>query len=369
MSPYPQNLVLTALGRSASTGEQGLEADVVVFETVDELERQPEGSLEGRIAYIGHAMPKTQNGSSYGYFGKARFQGPSIAASKGAVGCLIRSVGTHSHRMPHTGGTGWQDVAPIPAAALSPPDADQLERIAARGETVRVSLTLTPEVLGMRKSGNVIADLPGSERPEEIVIVGGHLDSWDLGTGAVDDGAGVAITTAAVDLIRRSGLTPKRTLRVVHWGAEEIGLYGARAYAERHAATLDQHVLGSESDFGADVIYALDANLSADGMQVAQEMLRLMAPLGVVKGKLGPGFQGSSGPDLSPLNARGLPRFRLKQDGTDYFDYHHTPDDTVDKIDPAKLRQNVAAYVVFLWLAANTDVDFRPQPPGALLSE
>lgn len=369
VSPYPQNLVLTALGRSASTGEQGLEADVVVFETVDELERQPEGSLEGRIAYIGHAMPKTQNGSSYGYFGKARFQGPSIAASKGAVGCLIRSVGTHSHRMPHTGGTGWQDVAPIPAAALSPPDADQLERIAARGETVRVSLTLTPEVLGMRKSGNVIADLPGSERPEEIVIVGGHLDSWDLGTGAVDDGAGVAITTAAVDLIRRSGLTPKRTLRVVHWGAEEIGLYGARAYAERHAATLDQHVLGSESDFGADVIYALDANLSADGMQVAQEMLRLMAPLGVVKGKLGPGFQGSSGPDLSPLNARGLPRFRLKQDGTDYFDYHHTPDDTVDKIDPAKLRQNVAAYVVFLWLAANTDVDFRPQPPGALLSE
>ena len=148
VSPYPQKLVLTALGRSASTGEQGLEADVVVFETVDELERQPAGSLEGRIAYIGHAMPKTQNGSSYGYFGKARFQGPSIAASKGAVGCLIRSVGTHSHRMPHTGGTGWQDVDPIPAAALSPPDADQLERIAARGETARVSLTLTPEGAG-----------------------------------------------------------------------------------------------------------------------------------------------------------------------------------------------------------------------------
>lgn len=369
VSPYPQKLVLTALGRSAATGAEGLEAEVVVFETVDELERQPEGALAGRIAYIGHAMNKTQNGSSYGYFGKARFQGPSIAASKGAVGCLIRSVGTHSHRMPHTGGTGWQDVDPIPAAALSPPDADQIERIAARGETIRVSMTLTPEFQGTRPSGNVIADLRGSERPEEIVIVGGHLDSWDLGTGAVDDGAGVAITTAAVDLIRRAGLTPQRTIRVVHWGAEEVGLFGARAYAERHAATIDQHVLGSESDFGADRIYGLEGHLSAEGQQVAEEMLRLMAPLGVGRGQLGPRFQGSSGPDLSPLNAMGLPRFRLKQDGTDYFDYHHTPDDTVDKIDPEKLRQNVAAYVVFLWIAANTDVDFRPQPSGAELSE
>ena len=151
---------------------------------------------------------------------------------------------------------------------------------------------------------------------------------------------------------------------MVHWGAEEVGLYGARAYAERHAATIDQHVLGSESDFGADRIYGLEGHLSAEGQQVAEEMLRLMAPLGVGRGQLGPRFQGSSGPDLSPLNAMGLPRFRLKQDGTDYFDYHHTPDDTVDKIDPEKLRQNVAAYVVFLWIAANTDVDFRPEPPA-----
>lgn len=363
VSPYPQKLVLTALGRSASTGGQGLEADVVVFETVDDLERAPAGSLAGRIAYIGHAMDKTQNGSSYGYFGKARFRGPSIAASKGAVGCIIRSVGTHSHRLPHTGGTGWQDVPPIPAAALSPPDADQIERIAARGETVRISMTLTPQQLGTRQSGNVYADLRGSERPEEIVIVGGHLDSWDLGTGAVDDGAGVAITTAAVDIIRRSGLRPTRTIRVVHWGAEEVGLYGARAYAERHANTLEQHVLGSESDFGADRIYKVDAHLSEEGHAVVDEMLRLMAPLGVARGMTGPRFDGSSGPDLSPLNAMGLPRFRLKQDGTDYFDLHHTPDDTVDKIDPVKLRQNVAAYVVFLWIAANTDVDFHP--PGA----
>lgn len=361
VAPFPQPLVITALGRSASTGPDGLEAEVVVFETVDELERQPEGSLTGRIAYIGHAMTKTQSGSSYGYFGKARFQGPSIAASKGAVGCLIRSIGTHSHRLPHTGGTGWGDSAPIPAAALSPPDADQLERIAARGETLRVAMTVTPEIVGMRESGNIIADLVGSERPEEIVIVGGHLDSWDLGTGAVDDGAGVAIATAAVDLIRRSGLKPERTIRVVHWGAEEVGLFGARAYAERHEAALDQHIIGSESDFGADLVYQISAHVSEEGEQLVDEMLRLMAPLGVGRGIIGPRYTGSSGPDLSPLNAAGLPRFHLKQDGRDYFNYHHTPDDTLDKIDPEKLRQNVAAYVVFLWLAANTEVQFRPE--------
>ena len=364
VSPFPQDLVITALGRSASTGPDGLEAEVVLFDSVDELERQPEGALDGRIAYISHAMNRTQNGSSYGYFGKARFRGPAIAASKGAVGCLIRSVGTHSHRMPHTGGTRFGDVPPIPAAALSPPDADQLERIASRGETIRVEMTLTPQVVGTRESGNVIADLEGAKRPQEIVIVGGHLDSWDLGTGAVDDGAGVAIATAAVDLIRRSGLRPERTIRVVHWGAEEVGLYGAEAYAERHADTIDNHIIGSESDFGADRIYAMEGHVSDEGQLVVDEMLRLMAPLGVGRGVMGPRFEGSSGPDLSPLNAQGLPRFRMKQDGTDYFDYHHTPDDTVDKIDPEKLRQNVAAYVVFLWIAANTDVDFRPEPPA-----
>jgi len=369
VSPFPQPLVITALGRSASTGPEGLEAEVVVFETVDELERQPEGALEGRIAYIGHAMTKTQDGSSYGYFGKTRFQGPSIAASKGAIGCLIRSVGTHSHRLPHTGGTGWEDIAPIPAAALSPPDADQFERIAARGETIRVKMTVTPEVLGTRQSGNVIADLVGSERPEEIVIVGGHLDSWDLGTGAVDDGAGVAIATAAVDLIRRSGMKPQRTIRVVHWGAEEVGLFGARAYAERHARTLDQHIIGSESDFGADIVYQVTGHVSEEGEQFIDEMLGLLAPLGVGRGIVGPRYTGSSGPDLSPLNAKGLPRFRLKQDGRDYFDYHHTPDDTLDKIDPEKLRQNVAVYAVFLWLAANTDVQFRPEPTDPEISE
>ena len=369
VAPYPQALVITALGRSGSTGPDGLEGEVVVFETLADLEAQPKGALKGRIAYIGHAMGKTQDGSSYGYFGRVRFKGPSIAASKGAAACMIRSVGTHSHRLPHTGGTGWDDIEPIPAVALSPPDADQIERIAQRGEPIRVAMEVTPKVIGTRESGNVVVDLPGAKRPEEVVVVGGHLDSWDLGTGAVDDGAGVAIATAAVDLIRRSGLKPARTIRLIHWGSEEVGLVGAKAYAERHAKALDQHVIGSESDFGADRVYQIDAHVSDEGQQVVDEMLRLLAPLGVGRGKIGPTYTGSSGPDLSPLNAKGLPRFRLKQDGRDYFDYHHTPDDTLDKIDPAKLRQNVAAYVVFLWLAANTDAHFRPQPGEPVVGE
>lgn len=359
-APFPQPLVVTALGNSGSTGAIPLEAEVVMLPTVAALEALSEGALNGKIAYVGHAMGKTQDGSSYSYFGKTRFDGPNIAASKGAAAILIRSVGTHSHRLAHTGATSWaENQERIPALALSPPDADQLERIAASGKTIRVALKSTPEIGDVAQSANIIVDLPGSSRADEIIITGGHLDSWDLGTGAVDDGAGVAITTAAVHLIRRSGLKPQRNIRLVHWGAEEVGLLGAKAYAQTHADELAQHQLGSESDFGAQRIYAIAANLPTSAQPVVDAMLNLLAPLGVGAGSMR--YTGSSGPDLSPLNELGLPAFRLLQDGTDYFDLHHTADDTFDKIDPAALRQNVAAYAVFLWLAANAEVDFRAQ--------
>ena len=358
IAPYPQPLVITALGNSGSTGDTPLVGEVVVFETIDAVEQLPAKALRGKIAYVGHAMGKTQDGSSYSYFGKARFNGPSIAASKGAAGYMLRSIGTHSHRLPHTGGTKWEDGQPwIPAVALSPPDADQIERIAARGEALRVSMTVTPRVIGTTRSANIIVDIPGTDLADEIIITGGHLDSWDLGTGAIDDGAGVAITTAAVNLIRQSGKRPRRTIRLVQWGAEEVGLLGAKAYAAAHTDTLDQHMLGSESDFGAERVYAIHADVSERGRPVVDAMIRLLAPIGVGEGDKQ--YVGSSGPDLSPLNDAGLPRFRLVQDGRDYFDLHHTPDDTFDKVDPVALRQNVAAYAVFLWLAANTDVDFR----------
>ena len=369
-TPFPQPMVVTALGRSGSTGPRGLKGRVQVYKTIGDLERAPAREVRGKVVYIGHAMRKTQDGSSYGYFGRARFVGPSIAAKKGAKAVMIRSVGTHSHRLPHTGVTGWpKQIAPVPAIALSPPDADQVERIHDLGKPISVSMTVTPRILGTTTSGNVVVDIKGREKPEEIVIIGGHLDSWDLGTGAVDDGAGVAITTGALNLIRHMKLQPRRTIRLVLWGAEEVGLNGAKAYAERHAAELDQHVLGSESDFGAREIFRLHAHVSSEGSAVIDEMLRLMAPLGVGPGTRGNAFKGGSGPDLSPLNRRGLPRVHLAQDGRDYFDLHHTPDDTFDKIDPRALAQNVAAYAVFVWLAANTEVDFRPGQDPNQLSE
>ena len=362
-TPYPQPLVVTALGDSGSTGPIPVEAEVVLFESIEDVEALTEGALTGKIAYVSHAMGKTQDGSSYAYFGKTRFDGPGIAASKGAKAIMIRSVGTQSHRMAHTGSTKWPEgQTPIPALALSQPDADQLERMAADGETIQVAIKATPRFVGKTRSANLIVDLPGSDRGDEIIITGGHLDSWDLGTGAVDDGAGIAITTAAVDLIRRSGLQPRRSIRLVHWGAEEVGLLGAKAYAEAHADELDRHQLGSGSDFGAGRVYNIGADLPAAADPVVDAMLRLLAPLGV--GQTARDYTGSSGPDLSPLNDLGLPSFRLLQDGTDYFDLHHTPDDTFDKIDPEALRQNVAAYAVFLWIAANTDVNFRAQDPA-----
>ncbi|MGF1605129.1 MAG: M20/M25/M40 family metallo-hydrolase [Rhodothalassiaceae bacterium] len=367
VSPYPQPLVITALGNSGATPRLGIEGDLVMFETLDALRQAAPGSLEDKIAYVSHAMGKTQDGSSYGYFGPVRWAGPQLAAEKGAKAILIRSVGTDSRRFPHTGGTRFgDDTDPIPAAALSAPDADQIERIASRGETVRIAMTLLPRVLGTTKSGNVIADIKGSERPEEIILTGGHLDSWDLGTGAIDDGAGVAITTAAVKLILDSGLTPKRTIRLVHWGAEEVGLLGARAYAEAHAGELTNHITGSESDFGAERVYELATGpLSPQGQDLARELAQILAPLGIA---LNEGGATSGGPDLSPLNARGMPALRLAQDGTDYFDLHHTPDDTLDKIDAEALDQNVAAYAAFLWVLANSDVRLRPDP-GRELSQ
>ena len=269
VSPYPQPLSLTALGGSVATDGAGVEGEVAFFSSLSALESAPEGSLEGKVAYVGHAMRRTQNGSHYGYFGRLRREGASIAASKGAAALMIRSIGTDSHRMPHTGSMRYDpDYPRIAAAALSNPDADQLERMAARGEPVRVQLTLTPRFLGEVDSGNVIADITGSEAPEEIVIIGGHLDSWDLGTGAVDDGAGVAITMEVARRILASGQRPRRTLRLILWGSEEVGLLGGRHYLENYAGELQNHVTGTESDFGAGKIWQMTSRVAPEAQGV-----------------------------------------------------------------------------------------------------
>ena len=358
LTPYPQPLAVTALGGSVSTKEDGLSAEVELFETLEDLKRAPAGSLSDRIAYVGHAMQRTQDGSSYGYFNEARTAGPSIAAGKGAVGYLIRSVGTGSHRFPHTGSLRYQQGVPrIPALALSNPDADQLERIAGDGKTLSVRIKVDSSEVPAAQSGNVIAEVVGREVPEEIVVIGAHLDSWDLGTGAIDDGAGVGITMAALELIKDAGLAPRRTIRLVLWGAEEVGLLGAKAYRDRYEAALGQHVIGSESDFGGGRVWKVTADSHTDaGDALFAEIARLLSPIGIAPGS---DNQPGGGPDLYPLIAAGVPTLRLHQDGRDYFDLHHTADDTVDKLDAASLDQNVAAFAVFAWLAADSEVSFR----------
>lgn len=350
-----QPLAITALGRSGATPAAGIEAEVVRFATYADLEAAPSGSLNGRIAFIDHKMLRTMDGSSYGAFGAARRSGPSLAASKGAAAVLIRSLGTGYHRHPHTGGTNWAEgQTPIAAAALSLNDSDQLNRLLTKGP-VRLRLVLTPRQAGTAQSGNVVGEVVGTDPGAGAVVIGGHLDSWDLGTGAVDDGAGVAITVATAKLIMDHAPRPRRTVRVVLWGAEEPGLYGAAAYVAANPP--GSIALAAESDFGAGRVTTLKSRVSPEALPLVQRMQALLAPLGITPSS---DNAAAGGPDVGPLAARGVGTLTLQQDGTDYFDLHHTPDDTLDKIDARLLDQNVAAYAVTTWLAASSSLSFAP---------
>lgn len=353
VTPGHQPLAVTALGGSVSTPDGGIEAEVAYFANLQALEAAPAGSLQDKIAYVSHAMKRTQDGSHYGYFGRLRRTGASVAASKGAIGLLIRSIGTDSHRMPHTGALRYAPDQPkIAAAALSNPDADQLERLLARYPSVTVGLLVSTKFTGVVASGNVIAEIPGWQYPEQIVVMGGHLDSWDLGTGAIDDGAGVAISLEAARLILESGKRPRRTVRLIFWGAEEVGLLGGHAYRTAYSDSLDLHVVGSESDFGAGRIWRTSSYAPKAGPLI-DTIEALLEPLGIMPGSRD---QAGAGPDLTPMISAGMPSFRLHQDGRDYFDLHHTADDTLDKISAAELDQNVAAFLVFAWLAADSEI-------------
>ena len=359
--PFPQPLAVTALGGSVSTPAVGLTGEVVLFDSLPALRAAPREEVAGKIVYVSHTMQRTQDGSSYGYFNPVRTAGPSIAGQKGALAYLLRSIGTDSHRLPHTGSLRYTENTPqIPALALSNPDADQVERILADRGMLVVKLHVETSLIPTAQSANVIAEIRGHASPEEVVVIGAHLDSWDLGTGAVDDGAGVGITMAAMALIKEAGLVPRRTIRLVLWGAEEVGLLGALAYRDQHRAELANHVIGSESDFGGGRIWKLTADSQSEaGDQLVAHMADLLAPLGIAPGS---NKQPGGGPDLMPLMSVGVPTLRLHQDGRDYFDLHHTADDTVDKLDAASLDQNVAAFAVVTWLAANSDVAFRKAP-------
>ena len=348
VSPFPQKMAVTALGSSASTGEAGIIAEVIGFMGLDALRAAPAGSLTGKIAFIDHAMQPTQDGSGYSAFGPVRFEGPAIAAAKGAAAVVIRSVGTDHHRNPHTGQTYFPaGVRAIPAGALSLPDAENLQRMLARGKPVTMRLVLTPRNLADQPSGNVVAEVPGSDPKAGTVLIGGHLDSWDLGTGAVDDGAGLAITTAAAKAMLAGPRRPRRTIRIVWWGAEEVGGFGGNAYFDRHRD--ENVVMVAEADFGADRVWRFQHGFAAGNNDLADRIAAALAPLGIARSD----DPADGGADVDKWVKSGVAVVDLDQDGTRYFDLHHTPDDTLDKIDPMELRQNVAAWTALLWIVAN----------------
>lgn len=362
LGAHAQPLAVTALGGSPGGT---VEAEIVRFPDLAALEAAADDSLAGRIAFVDYRMERARDGSGYGPGSRVRSRGPSAAIRKGAVAFLMRSAGTDSHRNPHTGITRFDDgLTPVPSAALSVPDAEQLARLAARG-SVRVRLALDCGWNGEYTSHNVIGEITGSrtagrDMRDEVVLIGGHLDSWDLGTGAVDDGAGVAITMAAGHLIGGMKQRPARTIRVVAFANEEQGLHGGQAYAEKHADAVARHQIVAESDFGAGRVYAFNTSAPAHAQAAEAQIAEALEPLGI-----GLSDKGNAGPDVGPIAARGAAWAWLAQDGSDYFDLHHTPDDTLDKIDPQALAQNTAAYAVFAYLAAQADGDFGSAPKAA----
>ena len=348
---HPQPLTITALGGSPGGTVQ---AEVVRFADLAALEAAPADSLKGKIAFVDYQMKADRAGSDYRNGGAIRSRGPSAAIRKGAIGYLMRSAGTDQHRVPHTGITRFDEgLTPVPSAALATPDADQLSRLLSRGP-ITVKLALDCGWDGSYTSQNVIGEITGRSLPQEVVVIGGHLDSWDLGTGAIDDAAGVGITMAAGHLIGQLKQAPKRSIRVIAFANEEQGLYGGRAYADQHRADVRKHQIGAESDFGAGRIYAFNTSAPEFARAATQTIAEALAPLGIEYQPT----QGGPGPDISPFAAHGLAWAWLAQDGTDYFNLHHTADDTLDKIDPQALAQNVAAYTVFAYLAADADGGF-----------
>jgi hypothetical protein len=346
-----QKIVLTALGGNTPTSANGITGEVVVVQSFDELKVLGREKVAGKIVLFNVVFDKQKAanglaGPAYGEAVEYRGSGAKAAAELGAVASLVRSVGSADYRIPHT---GWNDPAGIPAGAVTSEDADLMARLAAQGK-VRIHLTLTtqtgPEVL----SYNVVGDLKGSEHPEQVVIVSGHLDSWDLGTGAIDDGAGVAVAMETAELIQRLRLHPKRTLRVIAWMDEENGGRGHDAYAKAHEADLGNHVAAIESDTGAGHPLGFEAKINPKGFPLLMPVQDILHSFGANLIQL---TERSPGADIAPLAKAGVPTLGIMQDARAYFNYHHTPADTLDKIVPQELRENAAALAVMGYALAN----------------
>jgi carboxypeptidase Q len=351
-----QKIVLCALGGSVPTPPDGLTAEVTAVKTFEELKSLPREKVVGKIVLFDCHFDKEMaaeghGGEAYGEAVVYRGNGPSAAAKKGAVACLVRSVGGADYRLPHTGATNYSGDAPkIPAAAVTAEDADLIVDLTRQGP-VKMKLVLTPQTLPEIESANVIADVKGTEHPEQVVIVSGHLDSWDLGTGAIDDGAGVAISMATASLIRQLHLKPKRTIRIIAWMNEENGLAGSKAYAKEHAKDWPNHFAVMEIDNGAD--HPVGLNIKGK-----PEVKRMLAPVAAVLQESGAGILRlveHCGADIEPMEEIGVPAFSPIQDSRFYFDYHHTAADTLDKIVPKQLAENAAVVAVSAYALATAE--------------
>ncbi|MGA2203113.1 MAG: M20/M25/M40 family metallo-hydrolase [Terriglobales bacterium] len=349
-----QRIVLTAISGSSATPADGITAEVVVVHNFAELTALGREKVAGKIVLFNFPYDerKALAGMAFEAYGEAvvyRARGAKAAAELGAVASLIRSVGGADYRLPHT---GFSFPAGIPAAALAAEDADLVDHLAAQGR-VRIRLKLTPESLPEVTGYNVVADLKGSEHPEQIVVVSGHLDSWDLGRGAIDDGAGVVISMATAEVLQRLHIHPRRTLRVIAWMDEENGGGGNKAYAKTHAAEFPDHIAAIESDAGAAHPLGFDMKMPPAAIARLQPLRDILRPIGAT---IFQSIEYSPGSDIDPLVEAGVPGIGIMQDGRKYFDYHHTAADTLDKVDPQDLRENAAAMAVMGYaLAAMPD--------------
>src|SRR5213595_1095550 len=351
-----QKIVLCALGDSVPTAADGIEAEVIVVRNFDELKSLPREKVAGKIVLFNYSFDKQmaaegRGGEAYGEAVVYRSDGPSAAARQGVVACLIRSVGGADYRLPHTGQTNYADDAPkIPAGAVTAEDADLIVDLVRQGP-VKMKLILTPQQLLDVESYNVIGDIKGSEHPEQVIIVSGHLDSWDLGTGAIDDGAGVAVSMEAPNLIQKLHLKPKRTIRVIAWMNEENGSAGSKQYAKDHEEKMSSHFAAMETDGGAG--HPIGINIKGKF-----EIKKLLAPVLAVLQESGAGgtnFAEHVGADIEPMEKADVPAFSPIQDSRFYFNYHHTAADTLDKIVPKELAENSAVVSVLAYALANME--------------
>ena len=365
VAPVTEPLVMAALGNSVAAPDGGIEAELAVYPDFAALKADTSDQARGRIVFIDQKTERTRDGRGYSAAVPARSQGALEAAKRGALALAIRSIGTGTERIAHTGGMRYELGQPqIPAFAVSVPDAQRIAALHADGAVLRLHFTLAARSGVEALTHNVIAELPGTDLADEIVLLGAHLDSWDLGVGALDDGAGVAIVSAAAGVMQRlaeqTGRRPRRTVRVVLFANEENGFDGAMDYSRRYQG--QPHQMVAESDFGAGKVWQLRSRVQPEALPLFGAIAEVLAPLGVDWPEAGRN-EGSPGPDAAMLMRRHRwPALQLSQDGTNYFDVHHTVHDTLERIVPAELAQNVACWAATAWLVAQSPLRFTAPP-------